>query len=877
MSTNMRLCKFQLFILFLFFSLLNSLRAQCDWEPVGPNDFDQATSSYAISQMVFDSQNIPYICFSDEDNGMKPTVRKFTGSKWINVGIGPVSYDSSAFTAITIDSNDILYVAYKSVNSGGKLNVKKFDGTSWLQVGSANFNNGIVTHIEIKVDKVNTPYVLMHEYNQSGHFCSVMRYDSNTNNWIVLGTIFGVGPGFIGSLNISSNNTPFICVWSNGGGVSVLRFDGSQWMDFPSQGSFYSTPNQNISKATLMLLNDSIPWVVLNHANIVELITTDSSNNWVGIDTFSTTSSASLEFSATKDINNAIYVAYSNNLWNRGISIVKKTANGLVELLNDSTFQAFIFYPDAIAIDKNGNPYVCSREADFNQKTIVRRYNGQSWAPIGTTGISNYGTKWKSSAVDIDGSLYIACTIFDSDFVSKLIVKKQVGSNWVDFGKPIVDPTMNYIIEMAIDKQNKIPYLVYTTNSFPVGQIKVKKFDGINNWITLDSSSLSGDLTDYPKITIDNNGVPYILVNNYPGSNALAVKKLVSNQWVTVGTTFSSNYGITSVITDNFDIPHILVERNNFALGSARAKIMKLSNFNTWVNATDTSIFVSSLSFFSPLITFNSKNDIYVSSSPQFGSSVKVWKHISNQWNLIGDTNVNGSLWPSLVIDKNDNLYLSSLSSQNRLSVYQLKGNAWIPFGSNEISSSLSYSNQLHIDTSGTLTAAYLSWSSMFAKQIETHSINSKIIGTQLVLSSNVYNSTSYQWLNCSNGMTPIANTTSQTFVPVINGSYAVVVDRGGCLDTSVCIIVTSAGLSKVSQDRDQLSIHPNPSIGQFNIEAENKGLLIISDAIGKEIVKINIFSGSNQIDLSEYTNGMYIAKFISVGQQNSYKLMLSK
>lgn len=45
-----------------------------------------------------------------------------------------------------------------------------------------------------------------------------------------------------------------------------------------------------------------------------------------------------------------------------------------------------------------------------------------------------------------------------------------------------------------------------------------------------------------------------------------------------------------------------------------------------------------------------------------------------------------------------------------------------------------------------------------------------------------------YQWIDCNRDMLPIGGATDQVFLPEEGGSYAVIVNDGGCIDTSACI-----------------------------------------------------------------------------------------
>jgi hypothetical protein len=111
----------------------------------------------------------------------------------------------------------------------------------------------------------------------------------------------------------------------------------------------------------------------------------------------------------------------------------------------------------------------------------------------------------------------------------------------------------------------------------------------------------------------------------------------------------------------------------------------------------------------------------------------------------------------------------------------------------------------------------------------------------------------SYQWLNCADSFAVIANATAATFSPTANGSYAVVLSKGACSDTSACFSITGLGAGlKEGHAGKSITIFPNPSTGSFQI---NCGDLMnvqvrIFDASGKVLwVEKEISSGSRVFD----------------------------
>jgi hypothetical protein len=115
-----------------------------------------------------------------------------------------------------------------------------------------------------------------------------------------------------------------------------------------------------------------------------------------------------------------------------------------------------------------------------------------------------------------------------------------------------------------------------------------------------------------------------------------------------------------------------------------------------------------------------------------------------------------------------------------------------------------------------------------------------------------------YQWIDCATN-TAIAGATTQTYAPVLTGSYSVIVtNASGCADTSSCITIEVIGLDETKESLVQ--VQPNPSTGLFNILfGENaNGTVVITDATGR-IIGTEVVNGSNKaIDLTTAVTGIY-------------------
>ncbi|KAB2805369.1 T9SS type A sorting domain-containing protein [Phaeocystidibacter luteus] len=120
---------------------------------------------------------------------------------------------------------------------------------------------------------------------------------------------------------------------------------------------------------------------------------------------------------------------------------------------------------------------------------------------------------------------------------------------------------------------------------------------------------------------------------------------------------------------------------------------------------------------------------------------------------------------------------------------------------------------------------------------------------------------TSYQWVDCANGYSPIAGATDSTFLPTANGSYAVVLTNGSCSDTSDCINYNEVGIKEQSTT-PLLTFYPNPTSGSLTLYSPNElpNQLQVLDLSGRTISTIKV--SNNEIQLPALTVGIYLLKW---------------
>lgn len=135
----------------------------------------------------------------------------------------------------------------------------------------------------------------------------------------------------------------------------------------------------------------------------------------------------------------------------------------------------------------------------------------------------------------------------------------------------------------------------------------------------------------------------------------------------------------------------------------------------------------------------------------------------------------------------------------------------------------------------------------------------------------------SYQWIDCANSNAPIAGEINQSYNPVSDGEYAVIVEKNGCIDTSDC--VTVQGLFMPESRQSFFSIGPNPTNGltQVNFDLDRGKLVLRVISMEGNRVAEYVFEkdANNLMDLSNLPKGVYLVQAEQAEAREQIKLVL--
>jgi len=137
-------------------------------------------------------------------------------------------------------------------------------------------------------------------------------------------------------------------------------------------------------------------------------------------------------------------------------------------------------------------------------------------------------------------------------------------------------------------------------------------------------------------------------------------------------------------------------------------------------------------------------------------------------------------------------------------------------------------------------------------------------------------NTATYQWLDCNDGNTPISGETDQSFTPTANGSYAVELTDNGCVDTSLCVNITTVGFIENSFD-NPFSVYPNPTSGKLHVIFENELnnlQLIVRNTLGQEVYHNNYENASQIVIKLEIPVGIYFVEIASDNKKAVFKVI---
>ena len=129
-----------------------------------------------------------------------------------------------------------------------------------------------------------------------------------------------------------------------------------------------------------------------------------------------------------------------------------------------------------------------------------------------------------------------------------------------------------------------------------------------------------------------------------------------------------------------------------------------------------------------------------------------------------------------------------------------------------------------------------------------------------------------YQWLNCDNGLQPVAGATNQSFQPTQPGSYAVRVSNSFCSVVSECI--SSTGISETDKLR-QIGVYPNPVQETLHLNHLPLGTQVSAfDVLGRAVYTATATNSNLNISTRLWSPGLYMLRLSKDGAVHLEKVV---
>jgi hypothetical protein len=178
----------------------------------------------------------------------------------------------------------------------------------------------------------------------------------------------------------------------------------------------------------------------------------------------------------------------------------------------------------------------------------------------------------------------------------------------------------------------------------------------------------------------------------------------------------------------------------------------------------------------------------------------------------------------------------------------------------------------------GTSNFTTAGFQDIFVLKFNFCSVNASVTQNGTTLTSNSATG-SYQWYNCGTNL-PVGGEIAQSFTPSANGSYAVIVTDGSCIDTSNCFNINNVGLMEIA-DHFTFSLNPNPFSEKATLHTTKNMVnasLRVYNIYGQIVKEINGISGNQTVVYRDnLSNGVYFIKLIQENKTiSSGKLIIT-
>ncbi|MFN4951216.1 MAG: T9SS type A sorting domain-containing protein, partial [Flavobacteriales bacterium] len=137
-------------------------------------------------------------------------------------------------------------------------------------------------------------------------------------------------------------------------------------------------------------------------------------------------------------------------------------------------------------------------------------------------------------------------------------------------------------------------------------------------------------------------------------------------------------------------------------------------------------------------------------------------------------------------------------------------------------------------------------------------------VGGDNLLSTPAVANTTYQWVFCPSGLS-ISNQNDTSYLPNVNGSYAVEASNACGTVVSECVIIDNMGIEELT---NPLVIYPNPTTNYLNIDGLSTEMISyeVIDVTGRVVLKGLVNQSNHGLEMGSLVTGNYTLRLQGVG-----------
>jgi hypothetical protein len=565
-------------------------------------------------------------------------------------------------------------------------------------------------------------------------------------------------------------------------------------------------------------------------------------------------------------------------------------------------------YQPQITLDQNDIPHVIYR--NINDSIFIKKWNGTTWENFGSA--SGYVNKGNNAILKFNSlnEPFVAFSNY-SVFGGKCSVMNLNGGVWNYYISTFVTNFQAVQLDFNISSDNTVYVIAQNSNG---GVISVYKSDGSVWSLVGPSANIANGIANFPKITNDQLNIPYIFYGDNSVNVAATVRKWNGVDWELVG---NQGFSVTSIGFSDLKIvngiPTVIFQNGSSqvmqfenGLWSTYGNILGLGNSHALAIRNDNTVFAAynnayngyklNVKKFCVAETSQATETICQGQTFSFGTQAinttgSYSEVFINSDGCDSTVNLTLTVLPNFTISQSFTLCAGD-SIQVGSSFYNQPGNysttLTSQFGCDStINTEIIILSPIETTESQTICEGgeFIyngdtlllpgNYSYNFAAQNgcdSIHTIQLNVIPAiiPIITESNGVLSTtstgqSYQWTDCNQGNSPIANAVSNQFTPSIDGSYAIEITSNQCTWDSDCFEFSTSSLENEVGNLD-FEVYPNPTCNYLYLNSQNKKIKYISihNVNGQLVKQSEKEQIETTIDTQHLENGVYLLTIIA-------------